>query len=270
MTTIGSLNGRTALITGAAGNIGRAVAVKLAAEGAMVIASDHERAAKELTATANACREVSVVDGGDAARTVTFDVTDRDAVAAAVAAGPLPDLVFNNAGYQGMFCNILDADAQDFEKIMAVNVTGVFNVLQATAQALNGAGRFGSIVNTASMAGVSGAPNMGAYSTSKAAVIGLTKSAAKDLAPFGIRVNAISPGFIGPGVMWDTQVAAQAAVESPYYADDPAQVAEQMVGMVPLGRVGSLEEVADVTYFLLSDLSSFLTGTNTEISGGGA
>lgn len=268
MTIDGSLAGRTALVTGAAGNIGRAVAVKLAAEGAVVIAADHERAVDGLAETVELCEEASSIDDGGA-RAVTFDVTDRGAVTAAMAAEPTPDLVFNNAGYQGRFCNILDADGEDFAKVMAVNVTGVFNVLQVTAAALRAEGRSGSIVNSASMAGVSGAPNMGAYSTSKAAVIGLTKSAAKDLAPFGIRVNAISPGFIGPGVMWDTQVAAQAAVPSPYYADDPAEVAEQMVGMVPLGRVGSLEEVADVTYFLLSDLSSFLTGTNTEISGGG-
>ena len=109
---------------------------------------------------------------------------------------------------------------------------------------------------------------MSAYSASKAAIIGLTKSAAKDLAPAGIRVNAVSPAFIGPGRMWDNQVASQAAALSPYYADDPSEVARQMIRMVPLRRYGSADEVARVVAFLLSDDASYLTGINIEISGG--
>jgi NAD(P)-dependent dehydrogenase (short-subunit alcohol dehydrogenase family) len=118
------------------------------------------------------------------------------------------------------------------------------------------------------MAGVSGAPNMPAYSASKAAVIGLTKAAAKDLAPHGIRVNAVSPAFVGPGRMWDTQVARQAAAGSQYYAADPDEVAEQMIGMVPMRRFGSAHEVATVVAFLLSDDASYVTGVNLEVSGG--
>jgi NAD(P)-dependent dehydrogenase (short-subunit alcohol dehydrogenase family) len=118
------------------------------------------------------------------------------------------------------------------------------------------------------MAGVSGAPNMPAYSASKAAVVGLTKSAAKDLAPAGIRVNAVSPAFIGPGRMWERQVELQAAVGSQYYATDPADVAAQMIAMVPLRRYGSLDEVARVVAFLLSDEASYVTGVNIEIAGG--
>jgi NAD(P)-dependent dehydrogenase (short-subunit alcohol dehydrogenase family) len=126
----------------------------------------------------------------------------------------------------------------------------------------------GAIVNIASMAGVSGAPNMPAYSASKAAVIGLTKAAAKDLAPQGIRVNAVSPAFIGPGRMWETQVERQAAAGSQYYATDPDTVAEQMIGMVPMRRFGSVHEVASVVAFLLSDDASYVTGVNIEVSGG--
>jgi NAD(P)-dependent dehydrogenase (short-subunit alcohol dehydrogenase family) len=130
------------------------------------------------------------------------------------------------------------------------------------------AGVAGSIVCSASMAGVTGAPNMAAYSASKAAIIGLAKSAAKDLASAGIRVNAVSPAFIGPGRMWDNQVASQAAAPSAYYADDPAEVARQMIVAVPLGRYGSPDEVAQVVAILLSEDASYLTGINVEISGG--
>jgi NAD(P)-dependent dehydrogenase (short-subunit alcohol dehydrogenase family) len=109
---------------------------------------------------------------------------------------------------------------------------------------------------------------MPAYSASKAAVIGLTKAAAKDLAPMGIRVNAVSPAFIGPGRMWDTQVARQAAAGSQYYATDPDAVAAQMIELVPMRRYGSVHEVANVVAFLLSDAASYVNGVNLEVSGG--
>jgi len=118
------------------------------------------------------------------------------------------------------------------------------------------------------MAGVNGAPNMAAYSASKAALIGLTKSAAKDLAPAGIRVNAISPAFIGPGAMWDAQVAAQANVGSQYFSRSPDAVAQQMIDTIPMRRYGSTSEVASVVAFLLSEQASYVTGQNIEISGG--
>jgi NAD(P)-dependent dehydrogenase (short-subunit alcohol dehydrogenase family) len=142
-------------------------------------------------------------------------------------------------------------------------------VLAVAARAMVARGQGGTIVNVASMAGVSGAPNMPAYSASKAAVIGLTKAAAKDLAAAGVRVNAVSPGFIAPGTMWQTQVAEQAAVGSQYYADDPVAVARQMVELVPLRRYGSTQEVAKVVAFLLSDAASYVNGVNIEVSGGG-
>jgi NAD(P)-dependent dehydrogenase (short-subunit alcohol dehydrogenase family) len=148
--------------------------------------------------------------------------------------------------------------------VLEVNLLGVMTVLAAAARTMSG----GAVVNIASMAGVSGAPNMPAYSASKAAVIGLTKAAAKDLAPQGIRVNAVSPAFIGPGRMWETQVERQAAAGSQYYATDPDAVAEQMIGMVPMRRYGSVHEVASVVAFLLSDDASYVTGVNIEVSGG--
>jgi NAD(P)-dependent dehydrogenase (short-subunit alcohol dehydrogenase family) len=181
-----------------------------------------------------------------------------------------PSHLFNNAGYQGEFTALPNYPVADLRKVFDVNVIGVIQVLQHVATAMIAAGIAGTIVNTASMAGVGGAPNMPAYSASKAAVIGLTKSAAKDLAPHCIRVNAISPAFIGPGKMWDNQVASQAATKSQYYAHEPAEVAKQMIDMVPLRRFGSTAEVASVVAFLLSDDASYMTGQNLEITGGSA
>lgn len=265
-----------ALITGAAGNIGRAVALALARTDARLALADLPSSRPGLEETAARCAAAASESGraGGPAVIVPFDVTDDAAVNAGVQqvvseAGP-PTMLFNNAGYQGRFANLTDYDLDDMRRVLAINVAGVFSVLQATAKTMRDGGRGGVIVNMASMAGVSGAANMPAYSTSKAAVIGLTKSAAKDLAPFGIRVNSVSPGFIGPGVMWDRQVAEQASVSSPYYADTVEDVAAQMINMVPLRRYGSLDEVASAVVFLLSDDSSYVNGVNLEISGGGA
>jgi NAD(P)-dependent dehydrogenase (short-subunit alcohol dehydrogenase family) len=238
---------RRVLITGAAGDIGAAVAARLADAGHELVLADHPSRAERVD--------------------VSFDVTDADAVAAAIRSVGAFDGLVNNAGYQGVFRPVDSYPLDDARRVLDVNVLGVFNVLAASAQAMHDGG---SIVNVASMAGVSGAPNMPAYSASKAAVIGLTKAAAKDLAPAGIRVNAVSPGFVGPGKMWEAQVAQQAAAGSQYYATDPASVAAQMTGMVPLRRYGSADEVAAVIAFLLSDDASYLTGVNVEVSGGSA
>lgn len=265
--------GVVSLVTGAAGNIGRAVAVGLARSGSLVVAADLASATDALAETVRQCADAGPDDEVQH-RAISFDVTNGDEVDAAFAdvadTVGVPELVFNNAGYQGHFANLADYDLDDLNRVLAVNVGGVFAVLKTAGRTMRDGGVAGSIVNTASMAGVSGAPNMPAYSASKAAVIGLTKSAAKDFAPFNIRVNAVSPGFIGPGFMWERQVELQASVPSPYYADTVEHVAEQMIDMVPLRRYGSLDEVASVVLFLLSDASSYVNGVNVEISGGGA
>ena len=260
-------DGRTALVTGAAGDIGRAVAVDLAEHGAEVILTDLERARAGLAQTADLCAAA----GGLAPTILDLDVTDVAAVAQAVGGlaeqGVVADLVFNNAGYQGDFANTLDYDLADFRRVLDVNVVGAFAVLQATARALVTQQRSGSIVNTASMA-YTGVPNMAAYSASKAAVVAMTGAAARDLAASNIRVNSISPAFIGPGAMWDRQVALQAETPSQYYSDDPTHVAAEMIGQVPLRRYGSLEEVSAAALFLLSDEASYITAFNLAISGG--
>ena len=246
----------TVLVTGAAGDIGGAIAEVLAQRGHTLALADHPDVAGRLD---ELCRRLD-------AESITFDVTDEAAVTAAVQGlGTLGALV-NNAGYQGVFVPVDRYPLEDARRVIEVNVLGVMNVLTAAARRMSG----GAIVNIASMAGVSGAPNMPAYSASKAAVIGLTKAAAKDLAPHRIRVNAVSPAFVGPGRMWETQVARQAAAGTQYYAADPDEVAAQMIGLVPMRRYGAAHEVATVVAFLLSDDASYVTGVNVEVSGGSA
>jgi NAD(P)-dependent dehydrogenase (short-subunit alcohol dehydrogenase family) len=261
--------GHTALVTGAAGDFGRTVALRLAASGAHVVLTDLAAAAEGLEQTRAGCAGLA----GDASVLVApGDVTDATNVEAVFAAAVdrfgVPDLVFNNAGVQGLILPLQDYPVDDFALVMRVNTTGIFHVLREAGQRLRQAGLGGAIVNSASMAGVEGAANMPAYSASKGAVMSMTRSASKDFAPLGIRVNAISPAFIGPGRMWDRQVRLQAEADTQYYATDPAEVERQMVGAVPLRRMGSLDEVANTVVWLLSDESSYLTGQNLIVSGG--
>ena len=254
----------TILVTGAAGDIGTAIAEALARRGHRLALADHPDAAARLDETVQLCRRLGADTEG-----VTFDVTDEAAVTAVVEElGPLGGLV-NNAGYQGVFMPVDRYPIDDARRVVEINVLGVMTVLAAAAgRAMIAAKSGGAVVNIASMAGVSGAPNMPAYAASKAAVIGLTKAAAKDLAPERIRVNAVSPAFVGPGRMWETQVTKQAAAGSQVCSTDPDLVAAQMIGLVPMRRYGSAHEVATVVAFLLSDDASYVTGANVEVSGG--
>jgi NAD(P)-dependent dehydrogenase (short-subunit alcohol dehydrogenase family) len=248
----------TVLVTGAAGDIGTAIAEVLAQRGHRLVLADHPDVAEPL---GELCRRLD-------AQSATFDVTDEAAVTAAVQGMAALGGLVNNAGYQGLFTPVESYPLADARRVVEVNLLGAMTVLAVAGRAMIAAESGGAIVNIASMAGVSGAPNMPAYSASKAAVIGLTKATAKDLAPHGIRVNAVSPAFVGPGRMWETQVARQAEVGSQYYATDPDEVASQMIGMVPLRRYGSAQEVATVVAFLLSADASYVTGVNIEVSGG--
>jgi len=252
----------TVLVTGAAGDIGTAIAELLARQGHALALADLPSSGPRLNETVDRCRRL-----GATTTELTFDVTDEAAATAAVAGlGPLRGLV-NNAGYQGVFASVDQYPLEDARRVVEINVLGTITVLAVACRSMVQAGG-GAVVNIASMAGVSGAPNMPAYAASKAALIGLTKAAAKDLAPKGIRVNAVSPAFVGPGLMWDTQVARQAAAGSQYYATEPDAVAAQMIGMVPLRRYASPHEIAVAVAFLLSDDASYVTGVNLEVSGG--
>ena len=260
--------GRIALLTGAAGDLGRACAVRLATNGASVIAADLPRVAAALQETVALCRAAS-----DAIHTaVAFDVTATDEVEEAV--GRIieevgtPTILVNCAGYQGLFEPAQSYPASDTARVMAVNVTGLMDLTRAVTSMMIDAEAAGAVINLASHAGIGGPPNMPAYAASKGAVIGYTKAAARDLAPFGIRVNAVSPAFIGPGEMWDRQVDQQAGTPSQYYSNDPATVAQEMIAQVPLRRLGTLEEVAATVAWLASDDSSYITGENIGVTGG--
>lgn len=256
--------GKTILITGGAGDIGKATAQRFAANGAGVVLLDLNE-----TKMADVVQELK--NHNVPVGAFYCDVTRSDSVARAfseaVAQFGQIHYVFNNAGYQGIFAKTDDYPENDFQKVMDINVVGVFHVLKAAAQHLRDTGG-GAIVNMASHAGVDGPPNMLAYAASKFAVIGMTQTAAKDLAPYGIRVNALSPSLIGPGVMWTRQTELQAAVGSQYFDADPKVVEQQMINSVPMRRLGSLEEVANGVAFLMSDEASYITGFNLDITGG--
>jgi len=185
------------------------------------------------------------------------------------------DLLWNNAGYQGQIKPVLEYDPKDFALVMNINVTGMFIVLQAVAKHMSESyksdpNKSFSIVNTSSVAGLRGTPAMVAYSSSKAAVLAMTVSASKDLAPFGIRVNSVSPALIGPenGYMWTRQNELHAASGSPYFSSDPNSVAASKINSVPMKRLGSVIEVINSVAFLLSDDSSYTTATNLVVDGG--
>jgi NAD(P)-dependent dehydrogenase (short-subunit alcohol dehydrogenase family) len=258
---------RYALVTGAAGDLGRAMCVALAADGWSLFVTDHPAQARGLEATSEACEAA-----GTGIVPATFDVTDSAAVADSVATlasrHGVPTAVVANAGIQGDFRPVHDYDPEVVRRVLDVNVVGVFNTIAVASRLMIGANTGGSVVAMASMAGVNGAPNMPAYAASKAAVIGLVKAAGRDLAPHRIRVNALSPAFIGPGAMWDNQVAQQAAAGSQYFPSDAEAVAEAMIQSIPLRRYGSPAEVADVVCFLAGERSSYLTGANIEVAGG--
>ncbi len=248
--------GKTIVITGGGGTFGRVGAKYFADQGAKVVLVDVNRAALDQI-------------NDDGVTTHICDVRDPNQVQAVVDACGRVDLLWNNAGYQGAMRPLLDYPGDDFQRVMDINVVGAFRVLQACAKnmARNGGG---AIVQTGSVAGLRGTPTMGAYVASKAAIHGLTMTAAKDLAPHGIRVNTVMPALIGPssGFMWQRQNELHAASGSPYFDRDSAVVAAKKVNGVPLKRLGEVEEVVEAVAFLLSDESAYITGTSLVVAGG--
>ncbi|CAD7923867.1 unnamed protein product [Amoebophrya sp. A120] len=175
--------------------------------------------------------------------------------------------LFNNAGIQGEIQPIYDTTVQDFENVIQVNVVGAFKVLRSVTKYMKDRGQKGAVVSTSSTAW-NGVPNMIGYSMSKAAVVGMTGSAGKDLAPFGIRVNCISPGHVG-GTMWDRKLNLQAKLNTQYWPHgDPKAIGEAMLKKVPQRRAADVTEIINVVSFLLSEEASFMTGENVRVAGG--
>lgn len=249
-------SGKVALITGAGNGIGRQMALDFALRGARVMAVDRDAAGVE--ATAGAIRQ----RGGDA-RAHIADVTKsaevKGYVDAALAAYGRIDCFFNNAGIEGKVAHIPQYDEAVFDQVIAVNVKGVFlglrHVLPVMLQQKSGA-----VVNTASVAGLVGTPGMSAYVASKHAVIGLTKTAAGEVARSGVRVNAVCPGPI------DTRMIH--AIEAQIDPTNPDGVSRRYQSGLPLGRYGTVEEVTSVVLFLCSDLAANVNGAQYVIDGG--
>ncbi|MGN6032949.1 MAG: SDR family oxidoreductase [Thermomicrobiales bacterium] len=241
------LKNRVALVTGAARGIGRAIAVRLAADGARVVVADID----ETQATATAA------EIGDAAVGIRLDVTSKESWTAALAAveqrwEPLSILV-NCAGIAGRAAPMWEYSVEEWRQVIDIDLNGVFLGCHSAVPAMIERG-YGRIVNIASIAGKEGNPNAGAYSAAKAGVIGLTKSLAKELATQGIIVNAVTPAVIA------TEILQQLTDEHIAY----------MTARIPMGRVGQPEEVAALVAFLCSDDVTFSTGAVFDISGGRA
>ena len=244
------LDNKVGLVTGGASGIGRVTALHLAAAGAALAIVDIDEDHGQETARL-------IRDQGGSAFFIQCDVSQADQVRGMVEAvidkyGHL-DCAFNNAGIEGEMARVADIPEPDFDRIMAVNIKGVWLCL--TYEIKQMLARGGSIVNTASVAGLVGSHSMGVYGASKHAVVGLTKSAAVEYASKGIRVNAVCPSVI------NTPMANRAFAKFPKFR-------EGINKMNPSRRLGEPEEVASAVAWLWSDASSFITGVALPIDGG--
>jgi len=244
------LSGQTAVVTGAATGIGEAIARRLAAAGASVAIADLDvQGAAQVAA--------SIEASGSTAFPVQVDITQaasvRQALDQVLARNARIDVLVNNAGIGGKAAPLWEQTEEDWQRIIAINMTGVFHCCQAVIPPMR-ARRYGRIVNIASIAGKEGNPNMTGYSATKAAVIGFTKSLAKEVATENICVNAVSPAVIR------TRILDQLT---------PEQV-DYMTQRIPMRRTGTPEEIAAVVHFLSSPDCSFVTGQCYDASGGRA
>jgi len=240
------LEGRNIIVTGAASGIGLAAARVFAGYGATLMLIDRDEAVREIAASL------------PAAHSCAADITDPAALAEAVARFPAVDGAFNNAGIEGAggaMVGLADYPDEEFDRVMAVNLRGLWNCLKAELPPMQARGA-GAIVNTSSVMGWLGTAGMAAYSASKHGVVGLTRSAALEAGPQGVRINAVLPGAVATPMLTERGFPA-----NPGFAAAAAEAH-------PLGRIAEPEEVAEAAAWLLSDKASFVTGHALAVDGG--
>lgn len=238
---------KAALVTGAGSGIGEAVARLLAKGGASVVVSDINKAAADKVVA-------SIKESGGNAVANVADTSNHEQIKAAVdftcaEFGKL-DLAFNNAGILGATVPTGELSIEDWDKIISVNLSGVFYGLRYQIPAMLKSGG-GAIVNTASILGLVGTPNLAGYVAAKHGVSGLTKTAALEYSAQGIRINSVHPGYI----------------DTPLLSTLEKETYDSLKSLHPIGRLGTAEEVANVVGFLLSDAASFVTGSQYTVDG---
>jgi NAD(P)-dependent dehydrogenase (short-subunit alcohol dehydrogenase family) len=237
------LKGRHAVVTGGASGIGLAIAERLTASGAAVAIWDLDETSGRAAA--------ATLSGAFAVADVRDPASVTRAVHATLEIAPAIDILINNAGVTGPNVTLWEYPVDAWKEVFAVNVHGVFNCCRAVVPLMR-ARNYGRIVNIASVAGKDGNPNASAYSASKAAVIGLTKSLGKELADTDIRVNCVTP----------------AAVRTPLFAQMTQAHIDYMLAKIPLGRFGESNEIAALVAWLATEECSFSTGAVFDLSGG--
>ncbi|MCU6598952.1 SDR family oxidoreductase [Peribacillus frigoritolerans] len=249
------LTGKTALITGGAGGIGKATASAFLKEGANIVLVD--LFAESLAAV---CREL---DAPDHILTIKADVSKEfeveNYVLKTVESFGKIDVFFNNAGIEGKVAPIVSQSVEDFDKVMNVNVRGVFLGLKHVLPIMTKQG-YGSIINMSSVAGLMGVKGSSAYTASKHAVTGLTKVAALEAAKTRVRVNSIHPSPVNTRMMESLENGANSV--------KPEAVHKQYIKGIPLGKYGEPSDIAKLVLFLASDDSAFITGSQYRIDGG--
>lgn len=251
---MGRLEGKVAVITGAAGDIGIAAARRFSEEGASLLLVDLKEAALRST-----CEDLN----GEHVRCFPADVTSaRDSAAMVAEAVRLfggVDIFLANAGIEGTVGPIVDCEEAVFDQVMAVNVKGPFLGLRAVIPAMIARGG-GSVIITSSVAGLRGSAQVAPYSTSKHAVIGLMKSAAKEVAAQNIRVNTVNPAPVASRMM--------RSLEEGLAPGSPERIKSLMQSNIPTGRYATPEEIANILLFLASDEATFVTGAVYLADGG--
>jgi 3-oxoacyl-[acyl-carrier protein] reductase len=249
------LTGRQSLVTGAGGGIGRQTAIRLAGAGADVICVDLDGEAAAATAAL-------VAKAGGRASAIALDVADRDGVAKVIGQGPPLHILCNVAGIL-RHAGVESLTEEDLDRVLAVNLKGALFCSQAAFPGMSEGGG-GSIVNLASAAIDSIAPNLAAYAMSKAAIAQLTRSMATEWASFKVRVNAVAPGFV------DTSMTAHSYRDADGRIDEQKRAAylERMRDFTPLGIAGQADDIANCIWFLASEASRYMTGQILRPNGG--